>query len=77
MLKRIPVADLRVGMFIQELGGAWLDHPFWRSSFKIEDVQTIQKIRASGIPEAWIDTTKGLDVAGGVTEAEAVAEVEL
>lgn len=77
MLKRISVTDLRVGMFIQELGGAWLDHPFWRSSFKLDDAQTIQKIRSSGIHEAWIDTAKGLDVAGGVSEEEAVAEVEL
>jgi HD-GYP domain-containing protein (c-di-GMP phosphodiesterase class II) len=77
MLKRIPVDDLRVGMHLHELGGAWLDHPFWRSSFKIEDIQTLQKIRASGIREAWIDISKGLDVVGGVTEAEAVAAVEL
>jgi HD-GYP domain-containing protein (c-di-GMP phosphodiesterase class II) len=77
MLKRIPVSDLRVGMFLHELGGAWLDHPFWRSSFKIEDEQTLQKISASGIREAWIDTGKGFDIAGGVTEAEAGAEIEL
>lgn len=77
MLKRISVDDLRVGMHLHELGGAWLDHPFLRSSFKIEDVQTLRKIRSSGIREAWIDTAKGLDIAGGVTEAEADAEVEL
>jgi hypothetical protein len=77
MLKRIPVSELRVGMFLHELGGAWLDHPFWRSSFKIEDEQTLQKIGASGIREAWIDAGKGLDVVGGVTEAEAGAEIEL
>jgi hypothetical protein len=77
MLKRISVADLRVGMYLQELGGAWLDHPFWRSSFRIEDAQMLQKIRGSGIREAWIDTAKGLDIAGGVTEAEADAEIEL
>jgi HD-GYP domain-containing protein (c-di-GMP phosphodiesterase class II) len=77
MLKRISVSDLRVGMYLHELGGAWLDHPFWRSSFKIEDVQALQKIHASGIREAWIDTAKGLDVAGGVTVEEATAEVEL
>jgi HD-GYP domain-containing protein (c-di-GMP phosphodiesterase class II) len=76
MLKRIPVDDLRVGMYLHELGGAWLDHPFWRSSFKIDDPQVLTKIRTSGIREAWIDTTKGLDVAGGVTEQEAAAEVE-
>ncbi|MBI5785512.1 MAG: HD-GYP domain-containing protein [Rhodocyclales bacterium] len=77
MLKRIPVGDLRVGMHLHELAGAWLDHPFWRSSFRIDDAQILQKILASGICEAWIDTAKGLDVAGGVTEAEAVAAVEL
>jgi HD-GYP domain-containing protein (c-di-GMP phosphodiesterase class II) len=77
MLKRIPIDDLRVGMYLQELGGAWLDHPFWRSSFEIGDAQTLKMICGSGIREAWIDTDKGLDVAGGVTEAEAVAEVEL
>jgi HD-GYP domain-containing protein (c-di-GMP phosphodiesterase class II) len=76
MLKRIPVGDLCVGMYLHELGGAWLDHPFWRSSFKIEDAQTIQKIRASGVPDAWIDTAKGLDVIGGTTEEQADAEVE-
>ena len=77
MLKRISVDDLRVGMYLHELGGAWLDHPFLRSSFKIEDSQTLRKVRASGIREAWIDTSKGLDIAGGVTEAEADAEIEL
>jgi HD-GYP domain-containing protein (c-di-GMP phosphodiesterase class II) len=77
MLKRISVADLRVGMYLHELGGAWLDHPFWRSSFKIEDGQALQKIRASGIREAWIDTARGLDVAGGVTVEEVSAEGEL
>jgi HD-GYP domain-containing protein (c-di-GMP phosphodiesterase class II) len=77
MLKRIPVDDLRVGMYLHELGGAWLDHPFWRSSFKIEDAEALKKLRASGVREAWIDTAKGLDVTGGVTEQEAAAEVEL
>jgi HD-GYP domain-containing protein (c-di-GMP phosphodiesterase class II) len=77
MLKRISVADLRVGMYLQELSGAWLDHPFWRSSFKIEDTQMLQKIHASGIREAWIDTGKGLDIAGGISEAEADVEIEL
>jgi HD-GYP domain-containing protein (c-di-GMP phosphodiesterase class II) len=76
MLKRIPVGDLCLGMYVHELGEAWLDHPFWRTSFKIEDNQTIQKIQASGVHEAWIDTSKGLDVVGGITEEQADAEVE-
>lgn len=76
MLKRILVSDLRVGMHVHELGGTWLDHPFWRSSFRIEDRGTIDKILASGIREAWIDTDKGLDLDGGVSAAEAEAEIE-
>lgn len=63
-------------MHIHELCGAWLDHPFWRASFKVADDRTLAKIRSAGIREVWIDTAKGIDVTGGVTEAEAVAEIE-
>lgn len=76
MLKRIPIASLRVGMFVQELGGPWLDHPSWRDSFKIENEQDLSRVRASGIHEAWIDTERGLDLAGGLTQEESNAEVE-
>jgi HD-GYP domain-containing protein (c-di-GMP phosphodiesterase class II) len=76
MLKRIPVRDLTVGMYVHELCGAWLDHPFWRSSFRIDDAKALQKIHASGILEAWIDTTRGADIAGGVTIEEVRTEVE-
>ena len=76
MLKRIPVADLAVGMYIHELCGAWLDHPFWRSSFLIDNAGMRDRIIASGISEAWIDTRRGLDVAGGETVEEVRAAVE-
>jgi HD-GYP domain-containing protein (c-di-GMP phosphodiesterase class II) len=76
MLKRIGVQELQVGMYIHELGSAWLDHPFWRSSFKIENDRDLERIRTSGIHEAWIDTERGLDTPGGVTQAELEAEVE-
>ena len=63
-------------MFVQELGGAWLDHPFWRTSFKIDGPESLRKIVESGIHEAWIDTARGLDVAGGISEKQAAAEVD-
>jgi HD-GYP domain-containing protein (c-di-GMP phosphodiesterase class II) len=63
MLKRINVKQLRVGMFLQELGGSWMNHPFWRSKFVIDDPEDILKIVKSGIEEVVIDTAKGLDVA--------------
>ena len=63
MLKRIAVEDLRLGMFIQELCGLWIDHPFWRSRIKLDDAAVLQQILASPVKEVVIDISKGLDVA--------------
>ena len=76
MLKRINVEYLQTGMFLQELCGSWMEHPFWRSSFKLDDPQDIRRIVDSGIREVWIDTSKGLDVPTGVGKADADAAVE-
>lgn len=79
MLKCIAVADLRVGMFIHEFCGAWMDHPFWRSKFLLRSEKDLQRIRASSIGELWIDVSKGLDVAAGaasVSREEVTAKVE-
>ncbi|MFV9683124.1 HD-GYP domain-containing protein [Pseudomonas sp. NY15367] len=79
MLKRIAVADLRIGMYVQEFCGSWMDHPFWKSKFLLNSPQDLQRIRASSIGELWIDVSKGLDVEVGAvasTEAEAQQEVE-
>ena len=68
MRKRIPVGQLRVGMFIQELCGSWMEHPFWRGSFRLNDRADLQRIVDAGISEVWIDTARGLDVAGKAAE---------
>ena len=65
MLKRIPVADVCIGMFIHELGGSWLDHPFWKTRFLLKSERNLQRLHASAVREVWIDTGKGLDVEGG------------
>jgi len=78
-LKRISVKSLRVGMFLQEPCGSWMDHPFWRTKFKIDDPQDIAALQASSITEVWIDTSKGLDVSKEIEateESEADAEIE-
>ena len=62
MIKKIAVSDLQVGMFVHEFGGAWLDHPFWKSRFKIQHLADLNKIRESGIGELFIDTERGDDV---------------
>ena len=68
MRKRIPVGQLRVGMFIQELCGSWMEHPFWRGSFRLNDRSDLQRIVEAGISEVWIDTARGLDVPGLTVE---------
>lgn len=76
MLKRISTEQLRLGMHIHELCGSWMDHPFWRSRFLLDDAQDLKRLCNCGIREVWIDTARGLDVVGGVSEAEAVEAVE-
>ncbi|MEY2689418.1 MAG: hypothetical protein RL375_3617, partial [Pseudomonadota bacterium] len=76
MLKRISVEQLRLGMHLHELCGSWMDHPFWRARFVLRDPTDLARIRDSGISEVWINTAKGLDVEGGVTQEQAAIDVE-
>lgn len=79
MLKRIAVADLRLGMYINEFCGSWMDHPFWKARFVLNSEKDLQRIRDTAITELWIDISKGLDVASGVAAAgveDAVRESE-
>jgi len=76
MLKRIAVQNLRQGMYVHEICGSWLEHPFWRTAFLLEAQKDLRDIIGCGISEVWIDTTKGLDVEGGQAQAESDASVE-
>ena len=77
MLKKIGVDHLRLGMHIHELCGSWLEHPFWRTRFVLDDADDIRRIRESGISELWIDTGKGLDASVGEARAETHSEIEV
>ena len=68
MLKKVGVEHLRAGMYLHELCGSWMDHPFWRTQFLIDDPADIRLIVESGISEVWIDVGKGIDVAGDSRE---------
>jgi len=79
MLKKINVNQLVVGMHIKEFCGSWMEHPFWRTAFVIDDPVDIKSLRDSSIKEVWIDNTKGLDVAPGehvVSQEESEAQVD-
>ena len=82
MLKKIKVNDVRLGMYIQEVCGSWMDHPFWKNSFKLTDDNDLNTLKNCGVDEIWIDTSLGLDVDSGVaahsqSEAELKVENEL
>ena len=63
MLKKIRVDQVRLGMHLHALEGAWMDHPFWKTRFIIRDADQLKKLQDSVIQEVWIDPEKGLDVA--------------
>jgi len=78
MRKRIPVQNVRIGMFIHELCGSWMEHPFWRKSFLLDTDADLNTLRTCGLQEVWIDPARGLDVEGdvvAVSDEEAEREI--
>jgi len=80
LLKRISTKNLRIGMYVDEFCGSWMEHPFWRAHFQVMDEVQLARIRGSGVTELWIDSSKGLDVADSAAandnRASADARVE-
>ncbi len=64
MLKRIAVNDIKLGMFVCEFCGSWMEHPFWKTKFLLTEETDLHTIINSGIKELWIDTEQGADVEG-------------
>jgi len=62
MLKRIGTDQLRLGMYVQEILGPWMNHPFWRGSFKLDQQDDLKTLRNSKIDQVLIDTAKGYDI---------------
>lgn len=62
MLKKIQIRQLRLGMHLHALEGSWLNHPFWKTKFVLEDQGDLETLLASGVEACVIDVSKGLDV---------------
>lgn len=62
MLKKIATTEVRLGMYLQAMEGAWLSHPFWKTKFVLTDPADLAALKASGVPAVWIDDSKGEDV---------------
>ncbi|MBB4864232.1 putative nucleotidyltransferase with HDIG domain [Pseudomonas nitritireducens] len=56
---RIPVQAVTLGMYVQELCGSWVDHPFWRARFLLEDPQDLRRLQRSAVREVLIDPRRG------------------
>lgn len=74
MLKQIAVSDVTLGMYIHELCGPWLAHPFWKSRFLLDAESDLQRLRDSAVTQVLIDTSKGSDI---VRRTAAVIKEEL
>ncbi|MFN7752278.1 MAG: HD-GYP domain-containing protein [Pseudomonadota bacterium] len=69
MLKRIPVENLRPGMFVNSLCGSWLSHAFWRKRFEVKSREDIARLARGGVRDVMIDTERGLDIDRPLAEA--------
>jgi putative nucleotidyltransferase with HDIG domain len=70
VIKRVPVEQLRVGMYVHDLRCDWLDHPFLRNRFTLEDDAQVERIRGLGVGEVDIDTSLGGDVPEAANASE-------
>jgi len=57
MLQTVDVADLRSGMYVQKLLGPWMQHPFWRTSFLVDEAR-LAELQDSGVEQVVVDLAR-------------------
>ena len=55
MLKRVPVSEITLGMYVHAIDGPWLAQPFWRSRFLLTSLDQIAMLRRSNVGAVMID----------------------
>ncbi|HQZ02828.1 MAG TPA: HD-GYP domain-containing protein [Thauera sp.] len=70
MIKLIPTEKLQPGMYIHDLNCGWMDHNFVRNRFAVKNETVAAEVRALGMKEIYIDTSRGLDLVEAPTQAE-------
>jgi putative nucleotidyltransferase with HDIG domain len=65
VLKRIKIEQLKLGMHIHEVNGAWMGKPDWNVTCLIDKPEDLHKLLSSSLREIWIDTDKGIDMDAG------------
>jgi HD-GYP domain-containing protein (c-di-GMP phosphodiesterase class II) len=61
MKKRIPLSQLKPGMYVVELDRAWIHTPFLFNSKRIKNAREIELLSQHGIREVVIDSQRGGD----------------
>lgn len=63
-IKRIPIASLKLGMYVVGLDRSWLSTPFFSHRFLVDKQSQLDRLQQISVRFVDIDTTKGLDVEG-------------
>lgn len=74
MLKKIPVKELQLGMYIEKIVGSWLQSPFWQKHLLLERLEDLQRLQASTIKEVWVDFSKSRVVAAPALHGSAESD---
>jgi putative nucleotidyltransferase with HDIG domain len=74
---RVPVGELRLGMYVHKLGGSWFEHPFLRGSFLLTDPNDLAALKACGIGDVWIDPARQQSVKDAAVPAAPGASAPL
>ena len=77
MRKRIPLRQLRIGMYVAGIDCSWFRTPFLKHRFLIKTEEQIERLRRSNIHAVDIDSSKGLDVTSFPIEKETLRTISL
>lgn len=75
-IKRIPIASLKLGMYVVGLDRSWLSTPFFSHKFLVDKQGQLDKLKQISVRFVDIDTDKGLDVQGPARLVDMPSEPE-
>lgn len=76
MTNIVPIHDLKPGMYLSKICGAWLDHPFWKTEFLLTE-DDISLLKLSKIAEVIIDFNKSTVNIEQINNSESICNSEI
>ena len=70
MIKKIPITELKPGMYMHDVNCSWRVEPIFVRRYKMKTDEQVEMIRELGVREVYIDTSLGDDLPGAPTEDE-------